>query len=218
MKAPRALPIVSGPVGLADTNSTLTEREPTGATRPHVVGRLEDPVDDPARASGRNRRFMNPGGATSTASIGESGVRVRGVADELRGEERRELQGRAPVRAARASSPGSSRDRHAPAWPGARPRPSGARRRRAGPARRRTRWRPSRRARSRHGPGCEAGAGSRVGPPAVRSGRAGCQSYRAARARTVPGPGVPRGAPTQRYPRPVGGAAGAVESVPIRQY
>ena len=45
MNAPRALPIVSGPVGLAETNSTFTDRGRIGATRPHDAGRGENPVD-----------------------------------------------------------------------------------------------------------------------------------------------------------------------------
>ena len=45
MNAPRALPIVSGPVGLAETNSTFTPRGRIGRTRPHVVGRREDTAD-----------------------------------------------------------------------------------------------------------------------------------------------------------------------------
>src|SRR5438876_678806 len=36
MNAPRALPMVSGPVGFAETNSTLTDRGRIGGTRPHA--------------------------------------------------------------------------------------------------------------------------------------------------------------------------------------
>ena len=38
MKAPRAFPTCSGPVGLADTNSTLTERAGPATTLPHAAG------------------------------------------------------------------------------------------------------------------------------------------------------------------------------------
>ena len=72
MNAPRAFPIVSGPVGLAETNSTLTLRGPVGLTRPQASGASRMPSTVAARASGRSRMFMKPGLATSTASIGES--------------------------------------------------------------------------------------------------------------------------------------------------
>ena len=62
MNAPRALPIVSGPVGLAETNSTLTLRGRIGATRPHVAGdaRIASTVASSARSA--RWRLMNPGG------------------------------------------------------------------------------------------------------------------------------------------------------------
>ena len=72
MNAPRALPIVSGPVGLAETNSTLTRRGRGDVTVPQASGSARMPSTIAARASGRSRRFTNPGGATSAASIGES--------------------------------------------------------------------------------------------------------------------------------------------------
>ena len=72
MKAPRAFPIVSGPVGFADTNSTFTAIELASSTRPQASGSARMPSIVAARASGRKRMFMKPGGATSTASIGES--------------------------------------------------------------------------------------------------------------------------------------------------
>ena len=45
MNAPRAFPIVSGPVGLAETNSTLTLRGPVGRDPPPGIGLVEDAVD-----------------------------------------------------------------------------------------------------------------------------------------------------------------------------
>jgi hypothetical protein len=72
MNAPRAFPIVSGPVGLAETNSTLTLRGPVGLTCPQASGASRMPSTAAARASGRSRIFMKPGLATSTASMTES--------------------------------------------------------------------------------------------------------------------------------------------------
>ena len=68
----------SGPVGLADTNSTLTERRPRGATRPQPSGsaRISATVDSSARSA--RRMLRNPGGATSTVA---TGVDARSSAD-----------------------------------------------------------------------------------------------------------------------------------------
>ena len=70
--APRALPTVSGPVGLADTNSTLTDARPTGGDAAPAPGSAR--IAAIVRFEGRSvrRRFRNPGGATSTEAIGES--------------------------------------------------------------------------------------------------------------------------------------------------
>ncbi len=71
MNAPRALPTWSGPVGLADTNSTLTERGWTGATRPQPAGSARIAPIVVSRASSRSRRLTNPGAATSTEATGD---------------------------------------------------------------------------------------------------------------------------------------------------
>ena len=72
MNAPRALPMVSGPVGLADTNSTLTDRSRTGSIRPHVAGVFRIAAIDSSRAWSAIVMFTNPGAATPTEAIGES--------------------------------------------------------------------------------------------------------------------------------------------------
>ena len=147
MNAPRALPMVSGPVGLADTNSTLTARGRTGSTRPHASGSARMPSTSPARASGRRRRLMNPGGATAALSIGG---RRRADAAWPRGA--------SPARSAAcgtagpASWPGWWPGRRAPGRPVARPRSTAGPRPRARAAHR-SRWRPPTRARWRRGPG-----------------------------------------------------------------
>ncbi len=76
MNAPRALPTWRGPVGLADTNSTLTDRAETGSTRPHSSGAARMPSTTASSAAGLSRTFRKPGGATSTASTGEDGSPV----------------------------------------------------------------------------------------------------------------------------------------------
>ena len=73
MNAPRAFPIVSGPVGLADTNSTLTRRGRTGATRPQASGATSAESIVSSRTRSLRRRLRNPGGATSTDAIGLAG-------------------------------------------------------------------------------------------------------------------------------------------------
>ena len=60
--APRALPTVSGPVGLADTNSTLTRRGVGAATRPQLVGEARIAPTVRSRARSARRRFTKPGG------------------------------------------------------------------------------------------------------------------------------------------------------------
>jgi hypothetical protein len=71
MNAPRALPTWSGPVGLAETNSTLTVLGETGSTWPQASGSARIPSTILSRAVGRSRTFRKPGGATSAASTGE---------------------------------------------------------------------------------------------------------------------------------------------------
>ena len=70
MNAPRALPTWSGPVGLADTNSTLTERGRIGATRPHAVGSARIPAIVDSSAPSPRRMFRKPGAATSAEATG----------------------------------------------------------------------------------------------------------------------------------------------------
>src|SRR5436190_1899776 len=71
MNAPRAFPTWSGPVGLADTNSTLTARGRTGATRPQPTGSARIAATADSRASSRSRTFRNPGAATSAEATGD---------------------------------------------------------------------------------------------------------------------------------------------------
>ena len=97
MKAPRALPMVSGPVGFADTNSTLTVRAEIGSTCPHAPGSARMPSTIDSTAAGRMRMLTNPGGATSAASIGEGDPSADRISHELRGEERGELDRRPAV-------------------------------------------------------------------------------------------------------------------------
>ena len=80
MNAPRALPIVSGPVGLAETNSTFTERGRIGATRPQSAGRSSTASIVSSSTTSERRRLMNPGGATTALAIGLPGS----AADALR--------------------------------------------------------------------------------------------------------------------------------------
>ena len=97
MNAPRALPIVSGPVGLADTNSTLTFRGRIGRTRPQRVGPARTPCDRRPRARDRPaRRLMKPGAATSADAIGLSPAPSA-------------LRGRSPSASTRAISSGDRR-------------------------------------------------------------------------------------------------------------
>ena len=72
MNAPRALPIVRGPVGLADTNSTFTRRGRIGCTRPQSPGAARTPAIVCSRARSVTRRLTKPGGAASAAAIGLS--------------------------------------------------------------------------------------------------------------------------------------------------
>ena len=74
MNAPRALPTWSGPVGLAETNSTLTERPvPSAAVRPQLDGSARIAATVASSASSRSRRLRKPGAATSAAAIGLAG-------------------------------------------------------------------------------------------------------------------------------------------------
>ena len=70
MNAPRAFPTWSGPVGLADTNSTLTERGRIGATRPHAGGSARMPAIVASSAPSSRRMFRKPGAATSAEATG----------------------------------------------------------------------------------------------------------------------------------------------------
>ena len=172
MNAPRALPTWSGPVGLAETNSTLTERPvPSAAVRPQLDGSARIAATVASSASSRSRRLRKPGAATSAAAIGLAGS-SRGL--------RRSAPRRAPRRwraapsgtAGRASSPGCSRSRRAPDRPGVRPRRPADRRRPASPAAPRSppsgprRARP-RRERSRGS--SRRGSGSSVGSRGTRT-------------------------------------------------
>src|SRR5664280_2761248 len=63
----------SGPVGLAETNSTLMCSGWAMVTRPQVAGLRRMPCAMAARAWSDSRTLRNPGGATSTAAMGEAG-------------------------------------------------------------------------------------------------------------------------------------------------
>jgi hypothetical protein len=69
MNAPRALPIVSGPVGLAETNSTFTDRGRIGATRPQSFGAVRISSIVSSRTRSDRRMLMKPGGATTADAI-----------------------------------------------------------------------------------------------------------------------------------------------------
>ena len=73
MKAPRALPMWSGPVGLAETNSTLMCSGWALATWPQVRPSARMRAAVAARAESATRMFRKPGGATSTEAMGEAG-------------------------------------------------------------------------------------------------------------------------------------------------
>ena len=95
MNAPRALPIVSGPVGLADTNSTFTDRGRIGATRPTAPGPRRMPSIVSSRTRSDRRRLMNPGrgdvrGRDRAVRLGLP--RRTGVGDRLGDGERRPAQ------------------------------------------------------------------------------------------------------------------------------
>jgi hypothetical protein len=68
---PRAFPTCSGPVGLADTNSTFTERGFAGAgSRPQASGSARTvPIIDSSAVS-RSLMLRKPGGATSADATG----------------------------------------------------------------------------------------------------------------------------------------------------
>ena len=97
MNAPRALPTWSGPVGLAETNSTLTERVSTGAVRPQPAGSARIAAMTVSRAAARRCRFRKPGGATSTDAIGDVAAASPASAASSAGERRRDGQRRHPV-------------------------------------------------------------------------------------------------------------------------
>ena len=123
MNAPRALPTWSGPVGLADTNSTLTERgRPAGDHSPG--GRV-----------GQDRGDRRLEGAVAKPQVEEAGRRDLGRGDRRRPPDRPRPRRRAPPRArrrwraapcdtaGRASSRGCWRSRRGPRRRVARPRP-----------------------------------------------------------------------------------------------
>ncbi len=64
----------SGPVGFADTNSTLTRRGCAARTRPQAAGFASTCCTNPSRAPSASRRLRNPGGATATEAMGKSAV------------------------------------------------------------------------------------------------------------------------------------------------
>ena len=123
MNAPRALPIVSGPVGLADTNSTLTRRGRIGRTRPQDAGLTRTSAIVVSRAPSARRRLRNPGATALTAAIGLPAS----ARSPRRSRAHRPARWRSRVApddtAGRASSRGSRRSHRAPDWPVARPRP-----------------------------------------------------------------------------------------------
>ena len=73
MNAPRALPTWSGPVGLADTNSTLTARGFDAGIRPQRAGAARIPATIRSSAASARRRFRNPGRATSAPAMVAAG-------------------------------------------------------------------------------------------------------------------------------------------------
>ena len=118
MNAPRALPIVSGPVGLADTNSTLTERAGPArrGPRPRVgedarrsiasrAASVEPHVEE-ARWRDLDRRDRRSGGRSAAWAR-----------DQLLGERRRRSPAAPGDTAGRASARGWWRSRRAPGQP-----------------------------------------------------------------------------------------------------
>ncbi len=73
MNAPRALPTWSGPVGLAETNSTLTARGLADASRPQRAGSARMPATIRSSAASARRRFRNPGGAAVAPAMVAAG-------------------------------------------------------------------------------------------------------------------------------------------------
>ena len=67
----------SGPVGLADTNSTSTARGWSGWNRPHEPGAARTPATVDSSAESASRRFTNPGRATSAEAISAPSGPVR---------------------------------------------------------------------------------------------------------------------------------------------
>ena len=63
-----------GPVGLAETNSTLTCRGRSARARPQASGFASTPATSSSRAPSARRMLRKPGGATSTDAIGEPAV------------------------------------------------------------------------------------------------------------------------------------------------
>ena len=163
MNAPRALPTWSGPVGLADTNSTLTERASTGreATPAGRVG--QDRRDDCLErgrvgVAGSGSRVARPrpdaigvDAVASSASARSSAARAVAMAS---GAIR---YGRASfIARLLAKSPWSGR-------PGAPPRPRGGSRRRASSATSRLPRRGPRHVQRPTAPGCGSAMRRRAG-------------------------------------------------------
>ena len=98
MNAPRAFPTWSGPVGLADTNSTFTERVRVAATRPHAVGVGEDRRDRGFERPIPQAQVQEPGRRDLRRRDRGRGGIARGFGVQLGRERRRDRQGRHPVR------------------------------------------------------------------------------------------------------------------------
>ncbi len=103
MNAPRALPTWSGPVGLADTNSTLTVRGRTFVTWPQAAGSARTAAMTDSSAASASRRFRKPGAATSAEAIGEivpaAAAAAASLGPQFRGQDLGDRQGRHAVRA-----------------------------------------------------------------------------------------------------------------------
>ena len=178
MNAPRALPMVSGPVGLADTNSTFTVRGELAGTWPQASGSAR--IASTVRASAASLKpQVDESGRRHLGALDRRGRTLGGrVADQLRGEDRRDLQRRLAIRPGELHREVRREVAMLAGRPGARPRSPVVRRRRAARATRRSRSRRPRRARSRRGPGYGARRGSRARePPSGRLGW-GAQWYR----------------------------------------
>ena len=90
MNAPRALPTWSGPVGLADTNSTLTERGPDRRHSPPGARVGQDPGDRSPRAPRRRAACSGSRAPRHRPRRPESKPVRRSLRDELGREGRRD--------------------------------------------------------------------------------------------------------------------------------